>query len=290
MLKGSIVALVTPFNKDNSINFLKLKELLLFHIENNTDGILLFGTTGEGSTLTLKEKIRIAKYASNIIKGRVPVILNIGSNCTSETLRNTRIFSKFKPDYFLVITPYYNKGNEEGIYRHYKSISEISRIPIIVYNVPSRTNYDISLKLIKRLRRLPNIVGIKEASNDENKIKELSKIVDDNFSFFIGNDNKLLEFMKFNASGLIGVVNNTHPKQIKEIIDLCFNKQFDKAYEKYILVEDYIHALSFEVNPIPIKEAMNMLSFNVGGFRLPLYFLEKEKRLMLLKVIEEMNL
>ena len=189
-----------------------------------------------------------------------------------------------------MITPYYNKGNEEGIYRHYKSISEISRIPIIVYNVPSRTNYDISLKLIKRLRRLPNIVGIKEASNDENKIKELSKIVEENFSFFIGNDNKLLEFMKFNASGLIGVVNNTYPKQIKEIIDLCFNKQFDKAYEKYILLEDYIHALSFEVNPIPIKEAMNMLSFNVGGFRLPLYFLEKEKRLMLLKVIEEMNL
>ena len=172
MIKGSIVALVTPFCADGKVNYLKLKELLQFHIDNNTDGVLLFGTTGEGSTLSIKEKIKIAKYSIKYVKKKMFIILNAGTNSTKETIKNVTILSKLKPDAFLIITPYYNKGNEEGIYNHFKLIQYNSKIPIILYNVPTRTTIDMSVSLIKRLSLLPNICGIKEASTNKEKLIE----------------------------------------------------------------------------------------------------------------------
>ena len=278
MIKGSVVALVTPFNKKGKVNYRKLKELLSFHLANKTDGILLFGTTGEGSTLSFKEKVKIGKVSSRFIKNRVPIILNASSNSTYEAMRLTRRLSRLNIDALLHITPYYNKSNEEGVYTHFKMVSEISRVPIILYNVPSRTNYDIPISLIKRLKEIPNIVGIKEASRNEDKLLELNILQDKNFSWFSGNDDRMIEDIKMGAKGLIGVVNNSHPKLVKEIVFEAILGNYKISEYKYSKLKKYIEALSLEVNPIPIKCALNYLNFDVGNFRLPLYKMSEQNK------------
>lgn len=289
MIKGSVVALVTPFNKKGKVNSRKLKELLSFHLANKTDGILLFGTTGEGSTLSFKEKVKIGKVSSRFIKNRVPIILNASSNSTYEAMRLTRRLSRLNIDALLHITPYYNKSNEEGVYTHFKMVSEISRVPIILYNVPSRTNYDIPISLIKRLKEIPNIVGIKEASRNEEKLLELNKLQDKNFSWFSGNDDRMIEDIKMGAKGLIGVVNNSHPKLVKEIVFEAILGNYKISEYKYSKLKKYIEALSLEVNPIPIKCALNYLNFDVGNFRLPLYKMSEQNKKILINVLEEIK-
>lgn len=289
MIKGSVVALVTPFNKKGKVNSRKLKELLSFHLANKTDGILLFGTTGEGSTLSFKEKVKIGKVSARFIKNRVPIILNASSNSTYEAMRLTRRLSRLNIDALLHITPYYNKSNEEGVYTHFKMISEISRVPIILYNVPSRTNYDIPISLIKRLKEIPNIVGIKEASRNEEKLLELNKLQDKNFSWYSGNDDRMIEDIKMGAKGLIGVVNNSHPKLVKEIVFEAILGNYKISEYKYSKLKKYIEALSLEVNPIPIKCALNYLNFDVGNFRLPLYKMSEQNKKILINVLEEIK-
>ena len=289
MIKGSVVALVTPLNKKGKVNYRKLKELLSFHLANKTDGILLFGTTGEGSTLSFKEKVKIGKVSSRFIKNRVPIILNASSNSTYEAMRLTRRLSRLNIDALLHITPYYNKSNEEGVYTHFKMVSEISRVPIILYNVPSRTNYDIPISLIKRLKEIPNIVGIKEASRNEDKLLELNILQDKNFSWFSGNDDRMKEDIKMGAKGLIGVVNNSHPKLVKEIVFEAILGNYKISEYKYSKLKKYIEALSLEVNPIPIKCALNYLNFDVGNFRLPLYKMSEQNKKILINVLEEIK-
>ena len=240
MIKGSVVALVTPFNKKGKVNYRKLKELLSFHLANKTDGILLFGTTGEGSTLSFKEKVKIGKVSARFIKNRVPIILNASSNSTYEAMRLTRRLSRLNIDALLHITPYYNKSNEEGIFTHFKMVSEISKVPIIIYNVPSRTNYDIPINLIKRLKQIPNIVGIKEASKNEEKLIELNTLQDENFSWLSGNDDRMIEDIKIGAKGLIGVVNNSHPKLVKEIVFEAILGNYKISEYKYSKLKKYI--------------------------------------------------
>lgn len=290
MIKGSIVALVTPFCADGKVNYLKLKELLQFHIDNNTDGVLLFGTTGEGSTLSIKEKIKIAKYSIKYVKKKMFIILNAGTNSTKETIKNVTILSKLKPDAFLIITPYYNKGNEEGIYNHFKLIQYNSKIPIILYNVPTRTTIDMSVSLIKRLSLLPNICGIKEASTNKEKLIELAKIQNDEFYWYSGNDNRMIEDIQIGAKGLIGVATNSHPSIVNKVIKLALENKSEEALLEYSRIKKYIDVLNLDVNPIMIKESMNVLNFNVGDFRLPLYKTSKDNKLKLIKAIREMTL
>lgn len=287
MIKGSIVALVTPFLESKKINYQKLKELIDVHLNNNTDGILLFGTTGEGSTLSLIEKYYIARYVINYVKNRVPIILNVGSNSTSEVLKNTKKLEKLKPDAFLVITPYYNKTNEEGMFYHFKTIHDSTHIPIIIYNVPSRTNIDMPISLIKRLSNLDRITGIKEASKDINKLKELSLCQNDNFYWYSGNDERMIEDIKLGAKGLIGVCSNTHPKIVKEIIDLALNEKYDESERLFLKIKEYINVLNIDINPIPIKEAMNILNFNVGKYRLPLFETSLDNKNKIKKILKE---
>lgn len=287
MIKGSVVALVTPFLENKKINYQKLKELIDFHLNNNTDGILLFGTTGEGSTLSLIEKYYIARYVINYVKNRVPIILNVGSNSTSEVLKNTKKLEKLKPDAFLVITPYYNKTNEEGMFYHFKTVHDSTHIPIIIYNVPSRTNIDISISLIKRLSKLDRIIGIKEASKDINKLKELSLCQNDNFYWYSGNDERMIEDIRLGAKGLIGVCSNTHPKIVKEIIDSALNGKYDEPERLFLKIKEYINVLNIDINPIPIKEAMNILNFNVGKYRLPLFETSLDNKNKIKKILKE---
>lgn len=289
MIKGSIVALVTPFTKKGKVNYRKLKELLNFHLLNKTDGVLLFGTTGEGSTLSFKEKVKIGKVSIKFIKNKIPVILNASSNSTYEAMRLTRRLSRINPYALLHITPYYNKSNEEGIFTHFKMVSEISKVPIIIYNVPSRTNYDIPINLIKRLKQIPNIVGIKEASKNEEKLIELNTLQDENFSWLSGNDDRMIEDIKMGARGLIGVVNNSHPKLVKEIVFETVLGNYKISEYKYSKLKKYIESLSLEVNPIPIKCALNYLNFNVGNFRLPLYEMSEINKAILINCLEDIK-
>lgn len=289
MLRGSIVALVTPFTKKGKINYTKLYELLDFHIVNKTDGILLFGTTGEGSTLTIKEKYQIGKRAIKYVKNRIPIILNAGTNNTKETIKNCRLLSKIDAYALLVITPYYNKSNDRGMYIHFKLASEASRVPIIIYNVPSRTGYDMPIKVIEKISKIKNVIGIKEASADENKRYYLNNLQNEEFYWYSGNDSNFINDMKEGAKGLIGVATNSHPKQIKEITTLCLSKEFALAEYHFSKIKKYIKGLSLEVNPIPIKEAMNVLGWEIGGFRLPLHLMGKENKNKLLISIGEIK-
>lgn len=287
MIKGSIVALVTPFLENKKINYQKLKELIDFHLNNNTDGILLFGTTGEGSTLSLIEKYYIARYVINYVKNSVPIILNVGSNSTSEVLKNIKKLEKLNPDAFLIITPYYNKTNEEGMFYHFKTVHDSTHIPIIIYNVPSRTNIDMSISLIKRLSNLDRITGIKEASKDINKLKELSLCQNDNFYWYSGNDERMIDDIRLGAKGLIGVCSNTHPKIVKEIINLALNEKYDESERLFLKMKEYINVLNIDINPIPIKEAMNILNFNVGKYRLPLFETSLDNKNKIKKILKE---
>ena len=290
MIKGSIVALITPFSESGKVNINKLKELIDFHINNKTDAVLLFGTTGEGSTLCLKEKYKLAKIITKYVNKRIKIIINAGDNDTLKTIKNVKKYSKLKPYALLIITPYYNKTNKEGLYRHFSLIASKTDISIIIYNVPSRTSIDLPLDIIERLSLVPNIIGIKEASNNISKLKKLNKLQNENFYWFSGNDTRMVEDIKLGAKGLIGVVTNSHPKLIKEILDLSLENKYKQAKEKYSFLKEYIESLYLEPNPIPIKEAMNILGFKVGKYRLPLYQMSEDNKKMLIKAIEKIEL
>ena len=289
MIKGSIVALVTPFFNNGKINYRKLKELIEFHIVNETEGILLLGTTGEGTTLSLKEKYNISKLAIKYVNKRVPVILNVGSNSTMDTIKLVKKLERLQPDAFLIITPYYNKTNEEGLYHHFKTIHDKTKIPIILYNVPSRTTIDMSIELIKRISKLERIIGIKEASRDYEKLNQMPSCQNEKFSWFSGNDDRMVEDIKLGARGLIGVCTNSHPKIVKKIIDAATNQKYEEAVRLYLKIKKYINVLNKDVNPIMIKEAMNILKFNVGKYRLPLFETSLENKIKIKNILEDMN-
>lgn len=269
-LSGSGVALVTPFTNKNNINYDKLDELIEFHLKNNTDFIVPCGTTGESSSLSNTEKKKLIKYTVNKCKGKIPVIAGTGSNNTKIAIEMSKYAKSVGADGVLVVTPYYNKANQEGLFVHYKKIAEaIYPLPLILYNVPSRTGVDISVDTIIKLSKIENIIGIKEASPSLEKIANIILKTDKNFKVFSGNDNLLLPILSLGGAGVISVSANIIPKQMH---DICVNVDKDLFF-KYLELMD---TLFLDVNPIMIKEAMNYLDFNVGKVRLPLYKTKKE--------------
>ena len=269
-LSGSGVALVTPFTNKNNINFEKLDELISFHLENNTDFIVPCGTTGEASTLSTLEKKKLIKFTVDKCKGKIPVIAGTGSNNTKKAIEMSRYAKTVGADGVLVVTPYYNKTNQEGLFVHYKKIADaIFPLPLILYNVPSRTGIDISIDTIIKLSKIENIIGIKEANPSLEKIANIILKTDDSFKVFSGNDNLLLPILSLGGAGVISVSANIIPKQMH---DICINNNKDLFF-KYLELMDN---LFLDVNPIMIKEAMNYLGFNVGKVRLPLYKTKKQ--------------
>lgn len=287
MLNGSLVALVTPFNSDGSINYLELENLIEYHINNNTDGIVILGTTGEASTISLEEQIEIVNFSVKLINKRVPVIIGAGSNDTYTAVKKASLFSNMGADYLLVVTPYYNKTNNEGLIKHYEAISDASVCPIILYNVPSRTGMSISVDVIKRLALNPKIIGIKEASGNLEYTKEISKYLSSDFVMYSGNDDIIVEMMELGAIGVISVLANIAPNETHKICKLCLEKKYDEARKIQSELLDVVSALFIETNPIPVKEALNFLGFNVGGYRLPLYPMELENKKKLFAILEE---
>ena len=287
IFKGSGVALVTPFNKDFSINFEKLEELLKFHIKNKTDAIIILGTTGESATLTDEEKFKIIDFSINITKGKIPLIVGTGSNDTAHAIKISKYAASKNVDGDLIVTPYYNKTSQDGLYLHYEKIAKsIPDTPIILYNVPSRTGVDINVETIEKLALIKNIVGIKEASQDLSKIAKLQSLSIEGFSLYSGNDDLTLPLLSIGADGVISVFANIKPALMHEICSLYFEGKIDEAKILYYKNLRLMQNLFLDVNPIPIKEALNYLGFGVGPLRLPLCQMSKLKREKLFEIID----
>jgi 4-hydroxy-tetrahydrodipicolinate synthase len=286
MLQGSIVALVTPFNKDGSVNFEKLGELLEFHIANKSGGIVILGTTGEASTLSFEEEAEIVKYSVKKVNHRVPLIVGSGSNETEKAVTMSEKYSKLGADYVLVITPYYNKTNESGLIKHFTAVADASHCPVIMYNVPGRTGMSMSIHAVEVLSKHPNIYGIKEASGNMSYSMKVSKLLSDDFIMLSGNDDIIVPMMSIGAKGVISVLTNCAPLQTAKICDLCLNNKYSEATELANKLLDFTNGLFMEVNPIPVKEALNYMGFNVGGYRAPLDEMSEENKEKLHKIID----
>ena len=267
---GSYVALVTPFHEDGSVNFDKLRELVEWHIAQGTDGIVALGTTGESSTMSHEEDDDVARCVIETAAGRVPVIVGAGSNSTQTQLEKSLRYSEMGADGLLLITPYYNKANDEGMYRHFATIADRVDTPILLYNVPGRTGCAISLSCCERLAKHPNIAGIKEASGDIGYAARVARLVGEDFCMLSGNDDMILPVLSLGGSGVISVWANICPRESHELVAAWQAGDVARAREIQLRFLDLIGALFCEVNPIPVKEAMNQLGMGVGGYRLPL--------------------
>lgn len=270
IFKGVATAIVTPFDEENKINFDEFKRLINFQIDNGVDGIVVCGTTGEASTLSCEEKEELIKYCVKVVNGRVPVIAGVGSNNTSIVIENEKYAEKMGVDALLVVTPYYNKTTQKGLIEHYKAISENTNLPIILYNVPSRTGIDIKPETYLELSRIKNIVATKEASGDISKILKIRRLCRDNLNIYSGNDDQIVPILSLCGLGVISVLSNIMPKYTVNMVNSYFDNNIKQSEDMQIEVQNLIELLFKEVNPIPIKEALNIEGFNVGKPRMPL--------------------
>lgn len=270
IVRGSIVALITPFLPNGEVNYEKLGELVDFHLQNQTDALLILGTTGESSTMSHEEDDEVCRYVVNRVAKRIPVWAGSGSNSTQTMLEKSKSFEKIGVDGLLLITPYYNKTNEEGMYLHFKTVADAVSIPCILYNVPGRTGCAISENNVCRLAKHPNIVGVKEASGDIGYAARIARYLSDDFVMYSGNDDMILSMMSLGCSGVISVLANVLPKETHEMIFDYLNGEPEKTRAAQLKYLELVNALFAEVNPIPVKEALNMMGMEVGGYRLPL--------------------
>ena len=285
MFTGSIVAIVTPFNANGSINFEKLTELLEWHISEGTNGIVVCGTTGESPTLSDEEQLAIISHTVKVINKRIPVIAGAGSNNSQHSLQLSQAAEKAGADGLLLITPYYNKTNEEGLYQHFKTVAEKVNIPIILYNVPSRTNMNIPINVLKRLAELKNIVAIKEASGNLDYVLKVAKEVP-SLIILSGNDSQVIPILSLGGLGVISVFANVFPNAMAEMCVKYAKGELREAMTLQVKYANFIEALFIETNPIPVKEAMNLQGMNVGAYRLPLWEMSEKNKAIL---VEELN-
>lgn len=271
LVKGSIVALVTPFNEDGSVNFHKLGELIEFHIANHTDAILVLGTTGETPTMTHEEDDSIVQYAIEKANKRIPIYVGAGSNNTNTMLTYCKKYEAMGADALLIIAPYYNKANEEGMYLHFKRVVDELHTPCILYNVPGRTGCSISYEVVKRLSTHKNVAAIKEASGNISYMAKIARLLNDDFQMYSGCDDMITPAMSLGASGVISVVANILPQETHDLVSKYLANDVQGSLAIQLKYLDFINALFIEPNPIPIKEAMNIKGMGVGGYRLPLY-------------------
>lgn len=284
LFTGSGVALITPFDENGEVNYSRLREILEFHVINHTDAIIVTGTTGEGSTLNVEEKISVIEFTVNIINNRIPVIAGTGSNDTRHAAEFSKRVEKLGVDGLLVVTPYYNKGNENGIYEHYKAIAEGVKIPVILYNVPSRTGVNLSIPLLKRLAQIENITALKEASGNISYVAEVAREVPE-LDIYSGNDDMVVPVLSLGGKGVISVSANIIPDISHDMTVSFLKGDVKKARELQLKYNDLVNALFLETNPAPIKEAMNFLGYEVGNCRLPLGVMEEANRRKLTDIL-----
>ena len=276
---GSCVALVTPF-RDNKIDFDRFRELIDWHIENGTDAILVAGTTGETSTLTDQEHLDLLRVAGEHIAGRVPYIAGTGSNDTAYSIMLSKYAEEQGADAVLVINPYYNKSTQKGIYVHIKAIADAIKVPIIVYNVPSRTGANISVSTMQKLAEIPNVQAVKEASGDISQITEIARTCGDKLDVYSGNDDQTLPILSVGGKGIISVSANIIPKDMHNLVATFMDGDVDKARKMQFDTNLINLAMFYETNPIPVKTAMRLLGTDTGEMRLPLVEEANEARLV----------
>ena len=276
LFKGAGVALITPFHEDGSVNYEKLTEILEEQIAEGTDAIVAVGTTGEAATLTEDEHIEVVAHTVKVVNHRIPVIAGTGSNCTATAIDLSQRAEKAGADGLLLVTPYYNKATQKGLYAHYKSIADAVSIPCILYNVPGRTGMKIEPKTMADLYyNVKNIVGVKEATGDVGGTAELMRLVDEDFLLYSGEDGIIVPLLSIGGSGVISVLSNVAPRQTADICKKWFAGDVKGAWEEQKRALPLIHSLFMEVNPIPVKAGMNLQGKAVGGMRLPLTEMEE---------------
>ena len=289
-LKGSVVALITPFHADGSVNFEKLRELVNWHVDSGTDAVLTLGTTGESSTMTHEEDDAVLRCVIEAAAGRVPVIAGTGSNSTATMLEKSRKARDLGADGLLLITPYYNKGNTEGIYRHFATVADAVDLPCILYNVPGRTGCAISVENVERLARHPNICGIKEASGDLSYAMRIAHCVGPDFALWSGNDDITLPLLSIGGSGVISVWANVMPRACHDMVMDYLEGRRERAAAAAVKYLPLMNGLFMEVNPIPVKTALNLMGWGVGPFRLPLCGMAPANEAKLRGLLEEAGL
>lgn len=274
LFKGSGVALVTPFN-ETGVDFNKLGELIEYHIENKTDALIVCGTTGESTTMSDDEQFEVIDFTVKKVNKRIPVIAGTGSNNTMHSVYLSKEAEKLGVDGLLVITPYYNKTNQRGLKLHFETIAASTKLPIILYNVPGRTGVNIKPSVIAELAEIKNIVAVKEASGDLAQVAEIARLVPEGFAIYSGNDDSILPLLSLGGVGVISVVANICPKETHDLVEKFLNGDVEGSRKLQLGMKSLIDKLFIEVNPIPVKTAMNLLGFEVGDLRLPLAPMEE---------------
>lgn len=292
IFKGAGVAIVTPMHEDGKVNYEKLGELIEFQIENGTDAIIICGTTGESSTLTHGEHLKTIKYAIDKVAKRVPVIAGTGSNCTETAIMLSQEAVSYGADALLIVTPYYNKATQKGLIAHYTAIAEsVPETPIIMYNVPSRTGCNIQpATAVALAKNVKNIVAIKAASGDLSQIAKMMSMADGCIELYSGNDDQVLPVLSLGGYGVISVLSNVAPKETHDMVMKFLEGDMAGAQKIQLDAIPLINALFSEVNPIPVKEALNLMGWEVGPLRMPLSPMEDATKANLKKALVDFGI
>lgn len=285
---GCGTAIATPFTA-SGINYDAFGELIEDQIKNNIDAIIVCGTTGESATMSKEEKKEIIKYAINKINKRTKVVIGTGSNNTKNAIEMSKFAEEAGADALLVVTPYYNKTTQAGLIAHYKAISESVNIPIIMYNVPSRTGVNILPETCLELSKIDNIVAIKEASGNISQVAKIASLCGDNLDIYSGNDDQIIPVLSLGGKGVISVLSNIMPKYTHDMVYKYLNGELQEATKMQLEALELIDMLFCEVNPIPVKYALNVIGYDYGIPRLPLVELSKDKQEKMIKVLKKMN-
>lgn len=275
LFKGCGTAIATPFN-ENGVNLNEFRKLLEFQIKNNADAIIVCGTTGEASTMTKDEKISTIKCAIETVNNKVPIIVGTGSNNTKQAIENSKLAESLGANGLLIVTPYYNKCTQKGLIQHYKEIAKNVSIPIILYNVPSRTGVNIEPETCLEISKIPNVVAIKEASGNISQVAKIAHLCENNLNIYSGNDDQIIPILSLGGIGVISVLSNIKPQLTHDIVINYLNGNLETATNLQLNALPLIQLLFSEVNPIPVKAALNILGYNFGEPRLPLNSISEE--------------
>ena len=290
IFRGAGVALVTPMNSDSSVNYDELEKLIEFQIKNGTDAIISCGTTGESATLSSQERNDVIEFTVKKVNGRIPVIAGTGCSNTKQALENSLNAEKLGVDGLLIVTPYYNKTSQSGLIKHYEYIADRVKTPIILYNVPSRTGVSIKPQTYLKLSKHENIVAVKEASGDISSLAETISLCKDNLAVYSGNDDQTVPILSLGGIGVISVFSNICPKECHEMVQSYFDGDTKKSKEIQLKHLKLMNAMFCDVNPIPVKEALNLMGFNTGRCRMPLDILSESNYEKLKEILEEYSL
>lgn len=285
---GAGVAIVTPFKDNGEVNYEKFAEMVEYQIENGTDAIIVCGTTGESSTLTHEEHLDVIRYCVEKVNGRIPVIAGTGSNCTETAIYLSTEAEKYGVDGLLLVTPYYNKSTQKGLYQHFKTVADSVNVPVILYNVPSRTGCNIAPETVVKLcAEVENIVGVKEASGNLSQIVKLMSLADGKVDLYSGNDDQITPLLALGGKGVISVLSNVAPRQTHEICAKFFAGDVAGSCAEQLRAIPLCNALFCEVNPIPVKKALNLQGRGAGVLRMPLCEMEEENAAKLEKAMKD---